>query len=155
MSKPVHPVDCSVNTKYVGANLFIRRLVAIVCLTLFGLMLLAACSNGATLPFATSAPAPVALPAVISQAMPHVFVGTATIGGQPAPDGTEVSVWVSDYDASVGTEMVSGGKYSLKVLKYGNAFAGKTLIFKIADKDTKSTASWESGGATVLNLATD
>ena len=155
MSKPVHPVDCSVNTKYVGANLFIRRLVAIVCLTLFGLMLLAACSNGATLPFATSAPAPVALPAVISQAMPHVFVGTATIGGQPAPDGTEVSVWVSDYDASVGTETVSGGKYSLKVLKYGNAFAGKTLIFKIADKDTESTASWESGGATVLNLATD
>ena len=133
----------------------IRRLVAIVCLTLSGLMLLAACSNGATLPFAKSAPAPVALPAVIIQAMPHIFVGTATIGGQPAPDGTEVSVWVSDYDAPVGTETVSGGKYSLKVLKYGDAFAGKTLKFKIADKDTGATASWESGGATVLNLSTD
>ena len=144
-----------VKTKYTEANLSIRRLVAIVCLTLFTLMLSAACSNGATLPFVPSAPAPVALPAVIIQAMPHVFVGTVMIGGQPAPDGTEVSVWVSDYDAPVGTETVSGGKYSLKVLKYGDAFAGKTLIFKIADKDTRTTASWESGGATVLNLATD
>lgn len=148
-------MDVSVNTKYAEANLSIRRLAAIVCLTLFGLMLLAACSNGATLPFSTSAPVPVELPAVIIQAMPHVFVGTVTIGGQPAPDGTEVSVWVSDYDAPVGTETVSGGKYSLKILKYGDAFAGKTLIFKIADKDTRTTASWESGGATVLNLATD
>ena len=98
---------------------------------------------------------PVALPAVIINAIPHVFVGTATIGGQPAPDGTEVSVWVSDYDAPVGTETVSGGNYSVTVLKYGDAFAGKTLIFKIADKDTGITASWKSGEATVLNLATD
>ena len=98
---------------------------------------------------------PVALPAVIINAIPHVFVGTATIGGQPAPDGTEVSVWVSDYDAPVGTETVSGGNYSVTVLKYGDAFAGKTLIFKIADKDTGTTASWERGEATILNLATD
>ena len=139
-------MDVSVNTKYAEANLSIRRLVAIVCLTLFGLMLLAACSNGATLPFVKSAPAPVALPPVIIQAMPHIFVGTATIGGQPAPDGTEVSVWVSEYDAPVGTETVSGGGYSLIVLKYGDAFAGKALIFKIADKDTGDTVSWESGG---------
>jgi hypothetical protein len=41
------------------------------------------------------------------------------------------------------------------VLKYGDAFAGKTLIFKIADKDTGTTASWERGEATILNLATD
>ena len=97
---------------------------------------------------------PVALPAVI-HGLPHVFVGTATIGGQPAPDGTKVSVWVSDYDAPVGTATVSGGKYSVLVLKYGHAFAGKTLIFKIPDKDTGTTVSWKSGGSTVLNLATD
>jgi len=97
----------------------------------------------------------VALPAVIINAVPHVFVGTATIGGQPAPDGTEVSVWVSDYDAPVATGTVSGGNYSVTVLKYGDAFAGKTLIFKIADKDTGTTASWERGEATILNLATD
>ena len=98
---------------------------------------------------------PVALPPAIESVLPHVFAGTVTIRGQPAPDGTKVSVWVSDYDAPVGTETVSGGKYSVLVLKYGHAFAGKTLMFKIADKDTGSTTSWESGGATVLNLATD
>jgi len=106
-------------------------------------------------PAPTATATPVALPAVIIEAIPHVFVGTVTIGGQPAPDGTEVSVWVSDYDAPVGTEMVSGGKYSVLVSKYGDAFAGKTLIFKIADKDTGITASWKSGEATVLDLATD
>ena len=98
---------------------------------------------------------PVALPAMDSQAMPHIFVGKATIGGLAAPDGTKVSVWVSDYNAPVGTGAVSGGQYSVKTFKYGGAFAGKTLIFKIADKDTGTTATWESGMATVLDLAVD
>ncbi len=40
----------------------------------------------------------------------------------------------------------------MKAFKYGGTFAGKTLIFKIADKDT---ATWESGMATVLDLAVD
>ena len=59
---------------------------------------------------------------------------------------------VSDYNAPVGTGTASGGKYSVKAFKYGGTFAGKTLIFKIADKDT---ATWESGMATVLDLAVD
>ena len=66
-----------------------------------------------------------------------------------------MSVWVSDYNAPVGTGTVSGGQYSVKTFKYGVAFAGKTLIFKIADKDTGTTATWESGMATVLDLAVD
>ena len=96
-----------------------------------------------------------ALPPMDNQAMAHIFVGSATIGGQAAPDGTRVSVWVSDYNAPVGTGTVSGGQYSVKTFKYGGAFAGKTLIFKIADKDTGTTAIWESGMATVLDLAVD
>ncbi|MDP6494953.1 MAG: Ig-like domain-containing protein, partial [Dehalococcoidia bacterium] len=98
---------------------------------------------------------PVALPPMDNQAMPHIFVGSATIGGLAAPDGTRVSVWVLDYNAPVGTGTVSGGQYSVKTFKYGGAFAGKTLIFKIADKDTGTTATWESGMATVLDLAVD
>ena len=101
---------------------------------------------------------PVALPPMDNQAMPHIFVGSATIGGQAAPDGTKVSVWVSDYNAPVGTGTVSGGQYSVKTFKYGGAFAGKTLIFKIADKDTGTTAIWESGMAvsyTHLTLPTN
>ena len=62
---------------------------------------------------------------------------------------------VSDYNAPVGTGTASGGKYSVKAFKYGGTFAGKTLIFKIADKDTGITATWESGMATVLDLAVD
>ena len=62
---------------------------------------------------------------------------------------------VSDYNAPVGTGTVSGGQYSVKTFKYGDAFSGKTLIFKIADKDTGITATWESGMATPLDLATN
>jgi len=64
-------------------------------------------------------------------------------------------VWVSEYNAPVGTGTVSGGQYSVKIFKYGGAFAGKTLIFKIADKDTGTTAIWEIGMATVPDLAVD
>ena len=53
-----------------------------------------------------------------------------------------MSVWVSDYNAPVGTGTVSGREYSAKAFKYGGAFAGKTLIFKIADKDMGTTAKW-------------
>ena len=38
--------------------------------------------------------------------------------------------------------MVSGCEYSAKAFKYEGAFAGKTLIFKIANKDTVTTAMW-------------
>jgi len=64
-------------------------------------------------------------------------------------------VWVSDYNAPVGTGTVSGCEYSAKAFKYGGDFAGKTLIFKIADKDMRTTAMWENGMATVRDLAID
>ena len=98
---------------------------------------------------------PVALPAKDNQAIPHVFVGEVTISGQAAPDGTEVSVWVSDYNAPVGTGTVAGGQYSVQAFKHGDDFDGKTLIFKIADEDTGTTATWERGGATIMGLAVD
>ena len=43
----------------------------------------------------------------------------------------------------------------MKIFKYGGAFAGKTLIFKMADKEMGTTTMWESGMATVLDLAID
>ena len=66
-----------------------------------------------------------------------------------------MSVWVSDYNAPLGTGTVPEREYSAKASKYGGAFAGKPLIFKIADKDMGTTAMWESGMATVLDLAID
>ena len=66
-----------------------------------------------------------------------------------------MSVGVADYNAPLGTGTVSVCEYSAKAFKYGGAFAGKTLIFKIADKDMGTTAMWESGMATVRDLAID
>ena len=73
----------------------IRRLVAVVCLTLSGLMLLAACSNDATAPSATSAPAPVATPGTdpttyagsYSNADGTAYSGTYTYSGTHANCG--------------------------------------------------------------------
>jgi Tol biopolymer transport system component len=99
---------------------------------------------------------PVALPAVDTRTIPHVFVGSVTVDGQVAPDGTEVSAWVSEFSSPVGEGTVSGGSYVMNVSQYGTAsFAGKTLTFKIGDDDTGQTSTWEKGGATVLDLVGD
>ncbi len=96
---------------------------------------------------------PAALPAVASNVIPHVFVGSVTISGEVAPDGTKVSAWVSEYSSPVGEGTVSGGSYVMNVSQYGTAsFAGKTLTFKIGDVDTIQTSTWVTGGATVLDL---
>ena len=95
----------------------------------------------------------VVLPAVASNVIPHVFVGSVTVSGEVAPDGTEVSAWVSEFSSPVGEGTVSGGSYVMNISQYGTAsFAGKTLTFKIGDDDTGQTSTWEKGGATVVDL---
>ena len=97
---------------------------------------------------------PVALPAVASNVIPHAFVGSVTVSGEVAPDGTEVSAWVSEYSSPVGEGTVSGGSYVMNVSQYGSAsFEGKTLTFKIGGVDTIQTSTWATGGATVLDLS--
>jgi len=97
---------------------------------------------------------PVALPAIVPNVIPHVFVGSVTVSGEVAADGTEVSAWVSEFSSPVGEGTVSGGSYVMNVSQYGAAsFAGKTLTFKISDADTGQTYTWEKGGATVLDLS--
>jgi Tol biopolymer transport system component len=113
-----------------------------------------------TMPTPTPQPTPtlgpVALPAVDTRTIPHVFVGSVTVDGEVAADGTEVSAWVSDYTSAVGEGTVSGGSYVMNVSQYGAAsFAGTTLTFKISDADTGQTYTWEKGGATVLDLVGD
>ncbi len=113
-----------------------------------------------TMPTPTPQPTPtlgpVALPAVDTRTIPHVFVGSVTVSGEVAADGTEVSAWVSEFSSPVGEGTVSGGSYVMNVSQYGSAsFAGKTLTFKISDADTGQTYTWETGGATVLDLVGD
>jgi hypothetical protein len=95
----------------------------------------------------------IALPAgVLAQAMPpHVFLGTATEGDAPVPDGTVVTAWVDGAQTSSAT--VSEGRYMLLVVAPEDVqYSGKTVSFKIGDAEANETATWEQGGADELDL---
>ena len=97
---------------------------------------------------------PGALPDRNNTIMPHVFVGSVTIKGSAAIDGTEITVWLAEYDAPIGNGTVANGKYNLMAHTHGTgSFDGKTLIFKIAGELTGDTAEWESGQASILDLS--
>ena len=86
--------------------------------------------------------------------MPHVFVGSVTIGSVAAPDGTQVTVWVAEYEGPVGIALTSGGNYAVLAHQHGTeSFNGKTLIFKVNGQDTGETGIWERGGADILAIS--
>ena len=94
------------------------------------------------------------LPERDAHELPHVFVGSVTVDGAPAPDGTEVTVWLVDFDAPIGTGITSGGDYTALANQHGiSSFGGRTLILKVNGEDSGETAVWEKGGATILNLS--
>ena len=103
-------------------------------------------------PVPTSAPAQ--LPPVSPNVLPHVFVGTVTIDGVTAPDGTVITAWIQGFLVPVGEGVVSGGNYDLQVPQYGNEpFSGKTVTFKVGGLDANQTAVWRTGEGTILDLA--
>ena len=86
--------------------------------------------------------------------MPHVFVGKVTVGGVTATDNTEVSVWLAEFDAPIGTGVTSGGNYTVLANQHGTeSFVGRFLIFKINGLKSAETAVWQKGGATILDLS--
>jgi len=96
------------------------------------------------------------LPSIVNDNPPHVFVGTVTISGQPAPKGTEVTAWVLNYSEPAGSSIVpavSGepGSYSLLVPQYGTTFNGTVLVLKVNDTFV-TNAVWVSGEGTELDL---
>jgi hypothetical protein len=104
----------------------------------------------------TSEPVLAPLPARNTKEIPHVFVGSVSIGDVAAPDGTEITIWLSEYDGPVGTGTTTGGEYVVRAEQYGEqSFNGKNLIFKVDGQDTLETATWEKGGATILDLSLD
>lgn len=106
------------------------------------------------IPTATPIPAPDSLPERDNSELPHVFVGAVTIDGAPAPDGTEVSVWLTQYDKPLGTGTSIGGNYTALAHQYGNSsFGGRRVVFKVNGEDTGETAIWEKGGATILDVS--
>ena len=86
--------------------------------------------------------------------MPHVFVGKVTYDGMPAPDGTEVSVWIAEFDGPIGVGSTSGGSYSVLAHQHGSeSFAGRFLLFKVNGTNAEATEVWQRGGADVLDLS--
>ena len=107
-------------------------------------------------PQPTLTSAPIDLPAKDAKTIPNVFVGSVTVDGQAAVDGTKVSAWVLDYSSPVGETIVAGGRYVMNVSQYGTvSFDGKTITFKIEDVETDQTSTWETGGATIVDLIVD
>ena len=107
-------------------------------------------------PEPTATPAPQPLPDRQTSIAPHVFAGTATIGGAPAPDGTVVTAWVDGFSEAVGEGVVAGGSYNLKVFQFGTAsFADRTISFKIGESTANETGTWQTFGADVVNLTVE
>ena len=102
----------------------------------------------------TPIPLPTPLPERDNRELPHVFVGQLTIGGTPAPDGIEVTVWLPEFDKPIGSGISSGGDYSVLASQHGSkSFGGRSLLFKIDGQDSGAAAVWEKGGATILDLS--
>lgn len=71
-------------------------------------------------------------------------------------NGTEVSAWLIDFDAPIGTAVVENGGYVLLANQYGTVpFGGKILVFKLNGVTTGDTYLWKAGEATILNLSSD
>ena len=108
-----------------------------------------------TAPAPTAVPAPTATPvpeptadlgALISQTPPQIFIGTATIDGAPAPDGTVVTVLKDGVE--VDSAVVTDGAYP--VLQVPNP--GAEVTFKLGDLVADQTATTYQGGADIVNL---
>ncbi len=102
----------------------------------------------------TPLPAPTPVPDLdqLSQNRPpHIFVGTVTIDGSPAPEGTVVRALVNGVE--VASVKVEDGKY----LPMAILIPGETVIFVVGGLTAAETFVTEVGGVNVLNLtaATD
>ena len=89
------------------------------------------------------------LPAIASaqQVLPHVFIGTATENGVPAPVGRAVTASIDGVVVGSTTVKARGG-YTLLV-KQGT---GTAITFKVGNLDAAQTATWVQGGGDVLDL---
>ena len=84
--------------------------------------------------------------------MPHAFLGSATINGSPAADGTVVAALVDG--RQVAAKSVSGGSYPVLLVEPANdSFVGKTVRFTIGGIPANETALWTQGEVTELNLS--
>ena len=93
------------------------------------------------------------LPSVVSaqRVAPHAFLGSATVNGSPAADGTVVAALVDGQQ--VVAKPVTGGSYPvLLVDPSGESFDGKMVTFTIGGIAADQTFIWRMGEVTYLDL---
>ena len=95
-----------------------------------------------------------ALPAmVLAQAppLPAVFVGSVTLDGMTAADGTTVTATIGGL---VGpTTTVSKGSYALRIPQSsGSSYTGKEITFKVGTGIAAQKPTWFADGGGILNL---
>ena len=93
------------------------------------------------------------LPSVVSaqKVIPHAFLGSATVNGSPAANGTVVAALVDGQE--VAAKSVTGGTYPVLLVEpSGESFNGKTVTFTIGGIAAAQTFIWQQGEVTELNL---
>ena len=93
------------------------------------------------------------LPSVVSaqRVIPHAFLGSATVNGSPAANGTVVAALVDGQQ--VVAKPVTGGSYPvLLVDPSGESFDGKMVTFTIGGIAADQTFIWRMGEVTYLDL---
>ncbi len=79
---------------------------------------------------------------------PHIFVGTVTINGVLAPEGTKVDALIDGVIVS-STFVRGDGRFVLQVA----GTPGRTINFRIGTSMAQQKATLETGGADILNLS--
>ena len=93
------------------------------------------------------------LPSVVSaqRVIPHAFLGSATVNGSPAANGTVVAALVDGQQ--MAAKSVTGGTYPVLLVEpSGESFDGKTVTFTIGGIAAAQTYIWQQGEVTELNL---
>ena len=92
------------------------------------------------------------LPPKNTESLVDLYVGAVTVGGSRAPDGTEITAWLSEFSEPIGTAFTKDSEYALLAMQYGLVpFSGKTILFKVNGQEVTS-ATYVPGGATLLDL---
>ncbi|PKB81380.1 MAG: hypothetical protein BZY88_06765 [SAR202 cluster bacterium Io17-Chloro-G9] len=74
---------------------------------------------------------------------PHVSKLVVSVDGNPAADGTEVTVWMDD--AQVASATTTGGLAIIRIDGEASS-SGKAINFKVEGVDASEADAWEQGG---------
>ena len=74
---------------------------------------------------------------------PHISAVSATMDGEAAADGTEITAWIDGEQVAAGT---MGNGVAVIEIPGDASFTGKTISFKVGGLDAAETDTWEQGG---------